>query len=229
MGGNSVLAFDKAMALGVKVISCSWGWDLSGATTLPAALIPVRLRILSVVAAGVTVVFSGGNGQISFPGMMPEVIAAGGVFAKNDATLQAANYASSFVSGIFPGRRVPDVCGLVGMQPRATYIMLPIPSGCAIDTDLGGSPQPGKDETATNDGWGVFSGTSAAAPQVAGVCALMLQKKPSLTPAEIKTILKSTATDVTTGVSFQGEAAGPGVDPATGAGLVHALQAWRSA
>ena len=229
MGGNSVLSFDKAMALGVKVISCSWGWDLSGSTALPAALIPVRLRILSVVAAGVTVVFSGGNGQISFPGMMPEVIAAGGVFAKNDATLQAANYASSFVSGIFPGRRVPDVCGLVGMQPRATYIMLPIPGNCVIDNDLGGSPQPNKDETATNDGWGVFSGTSAAAPQVAGVCALMLQKKPSLTPAEIKTILKSTATDVTTGVSFQGEAAGPGVDPATGAGLVHALQAWRSA
>ena len=229
MGGNAVLSFDKAMALGVRVISCSWGWDLTGATSLPAALIPVRLRILSAVAAGVTVVFSGGNGQVSFPGMMPEVIAAGGVFARNDATLQASNYASSFVSAIFPGRRVPDLCGLVGLQPRATYIMLPIPRGCVIDADLGGTPQPNKDETAVNDGWGVFSGTSAAAPQLAGVCALMLQKRPSLTPAEIKTILRATATDVTTGVSFHGHPAGPGVDLATGAGLVHALQAWRSA
>jgi subtilisin family serine protease len=143
--------------------------------------------------------------------------------------LRASNYASSFTSLIFPGRRVPDFCGLVGMQPRATYIMLPLPNGCAIDTDLGGSPQPNKDETATNDGWAVISGTSAAAPQVAGICALLLQKRPTLTPAQVKAILRSTATDVTTGVSAMGQPAGPGVDAATGSGLVHALNAWLSA
>jgi subtilisin family serine protease len=229
MGGNPVLSFDKAMSIAPRVISCSWGFHLPGVTTLPPALVPLRLRIMSVVASGVTVVFSAGNGHVGFPGMMPEVISVGGVFADQNVNLRASNYASSFTSLIFPGRRVPDFCGLVGMQPKATYIMLPIPPSCAIDVDLGGVPQPNKDETATNDGWGVFSGTSAAAPQVAGICALLLQKRPTLTPAQVKAILRGTATDVTVGVSAMGQPAGPGVDAATGSGLVHALNAWLSA
>jgi len=226
MGGNAVLSFDRAMTMNPKVISCSWGFHLPGITTLPAPLVPLRLRILSVVASGVTVVFSAGNGHVGFPGMMPEVISVGGVFADQNVQLRASNYASSFMSLIFPGRRVPDFCGLVGLQPQATYIMLPIPKGCSIDTDLGGVPQPNKDETTVSDGWGVFSGTSAAAPQVAGICALLLQKKPASTPAQVKAILRATATDVTVGTSAMGEAAGPGPDRATGTGLVNALQAW---
>lgn len=228
MGNNAVLSFDRALALGAKVISCSWGYHLPGVISLPAALVPLRLRILSAVTAGVTVVFSGGNGQVSFPGMMPEVIAAGGVYTDQNGVLRASDYASSFASLIYPGRRVPDLCGLVGMRPRAIYLCLPIPKGCVIDKDLGGEPYPDKDETATNDGWGLFSGTSAAAPQLAGICALLLQKKPSLSPAQTKAVLRATAVDVRAGVSAMGERAGPGEDAATGAGLVDALKAWMS-
>jgi subtilisin family serine protease len=228
MGANPVLAFDRAMALAPRVISCSWGFHLPGVTSLPVPLIPLRLRVLSAVAAGVTVVFSGGNGHVAFPAMMPEVIAVGGVYADNAGKLRASDYASSFMSLIFPGRRVPDFCGLVGLAPGAHYIMLPIPRGCAIDTTLAGLPFPNKDETAASDGWGVFSGTSAAAPQVAGICALLIQKDSTLTPAHVKASLRSTAQDVTVGTSSMGESAGPGVDPATGAGLVDALRAWLS-
>ncbi len=226
MGGNPVLSFDRALALGAQVISCSWGYHLPGAASLPAALVPLRLRILSAVAAGVTVVFSAGNGQVSFPGMMPEVISIGGVYADNKGELRASDYASSFMSRIYPGRRVPDLCGLVGMQPRAIYICLPVPKGCEIDRDLGGAGFPEQDETKKNDGWGLFSGTSAAAPQVAGVCALLLQKKPSLAPEQVKAVLRATARDVTKGTSAMGERAGKGEDPATGAGLVDGLKAW---
>lgn len=229
MGGNPVLSFDRAMSIAPKIISCSWGYHLPDVTTLPAALVPLRMRILSVVAAGVTVVFAGGNGQVSFPGMMPEVISVGGVYADQNVALRASNYASSFISLIYPGRRVPDFCGLVGMQPRATYIMLPLQRTCSIDVDLGGGAQPNKDETATNDGWAVISGTSAAAPQVAGICALLLQKRPTLLPNQVKAILRATATDVTAGTSSMGDPAGPGVDLATGSGLVNALRAWQAA
>ena len=226
MGANPVLSFDRALSLSPRVISCSWGYDLSGAATLPAALLPLRLRILNAVAAGVTVVFSAGNGHVAFPGMMPEVISAGGVFVDNAGNMRASNYASSFISAIFPGRRVPDFCGLVGMAPGANYIMLPIQKSCSIDTGLSGVPFPGKDETASNDAWGVFSGTSAAAPQIAGLCALLLQKNPSLTPAQIKAALRGTARDVAVGNSFMGHPAGPGIDLATGTGLVDGLAAW---
>ena len=58
---------------------------------------------------------------------------------------------------------------------------------------------------------------------------LLLQKRPTLTPAQVKAILRGTATDVTVGVSAMGQPAGPGIDAATGSGLVHALNAWLSA
>lgn len=46
------------------------------------------------------------------------------------------------------------------------------------------------------DGHPNFFGTSAAAPHAAGVGALMLEKKPSLSPAGINRILKDTASDM---------------------------------
>jgi subtilisin family serine protease len=39
------------------------------------------------------------------------------------------------------------------------------------------------DGTPPNDGWSLFSGTSAAAPQIAGAAAVLLSAKPKLTPA----------------------------------------------
>ncbi len=43
-----------------------------------------------------------------------------------------------------------------------------------------------------------FSGTSMAAPHVAGLCALILEAQPLLTPAQVKDVLKITATDIGT-------------------------------
>jgi serine protease AprX len=233
MGGNPTLAFKTASDLEPAVMTNSWGYDLAGLATLPNFLLPLEAAVIEAVRQrGITVCFSAGNGQIAFPGMMPDVLAVGGVFAYenlvgNDFQLEASNYASSFDSLIYPGRHVPDVCGLVGMQPRAIYIELPLQPGCTIDVGLSGAAFPNRDETAPDDGWTVISGTSAASPQAAGVCALLKQAQPGLSPSLVKNILRASARDVQAGASNNGQPAGPGHDGATGAGLMDAFAAYR--
>jgi subtilisin family serine protease len=67
-------------------------------------------------------------------------------------------------------------------------------------------------------GYQVTTGTSFAAAEVSGIVALMLERKPDLTPDGVKKALTSTARDL-----------GPtGLDTQFGAGLVDAYQAIRS-
>lgn len=240
LGASILEGFQEALNHNPYIISVSLGYDLcphdplTGARTsdehlptLPNSLKALEAEIAQAVADGITVVFSAGNGHVAFPGMMPEVISAGGVFVGSSGDMQASDYASAFTSKPYPGRKVPDFCGLVGLaNNHADYIMLPIPAGCEIDDD-----NANHDGTEKNDSWGVFSGTSAAAPQLAGVCALLLQKDPSLTPSEVKSILRRSCRDVINGSAnpFSNEgvglSAGPGIDEATGAGLVDAFAA----
>ncbi len=60
-----------------------------------------------------------------------------------------------------------------------------------------------------------FFGTSAAAPHAAAIAALMKQKTPSLTPAQIKSTLQSTAVDI----------GAAGFDTVTGSGIINAYDA----
>ncbi len=232
MGGNATLAFKTASDLHPAVMTNSWGWSIPGAP-LPNFLIPLEAAVLDAVKnRGITVCFSAGNGHYGFPAQMPVVIAVGGVYAHeglvgDDFQLEASNYASSFDSQIYPGRHVPDVCGLVGMKPRGIYIMLPVEPNDAIDQGLAGGAYPNRDETAPGDGWAVISGTSASSPQIAGVCALLKQVQPGLSPGLIKAILRASARDVKLGQSAMNQPAGDGHDGATGAGLVDAYKAYQ--
>jgi subtilisin family serine protease len=225
---ESAGAFNTAVALNPKIISCSWGTNKPNGPLSGNDLV-LSAAIANAVFKGITVVFAAGNGHWGFPGQHPDVISAGGVFMDENTTLQASNYASGFTSNIFSGRNVPDVCGLVGMLPKAAYIMLPVQPGNEYDQSIsGGGSYPNGDETLNNDGWAAFSGTSAAAPQIAGVCALLKQARPALTPVQIKNILKQTAIDVAAGTcnpNTGGHAATPGPDLATGYGLVNAIGA----
>ena len=69
--------------------------------------------------------------------------------------------------------------------------------------------------TYLNDGTIKASGTSMAAPHIAGLCALILEAQPYLTPAQVKDVLKITATDI----------GADGKDDYYGWGLVDALNA----
>lgn len=220
---NSKAAFDTAVALNPHIITCSWGSH--NPTSISAAQQALGASIALAVSNGIVVVFSAGNGHWGYPGQHPDVISAGGVYLNENMALRASNYSSGFDSQIFPGRRVPDVCGLVGQSPGATYIMLPIQQGCEIDVEKAGGTHPAKDETPNNDGWAAFSGTSAAAPQLAGVAALIKQACGKLTPHQVRDIMKATAKDVTTGSSATGTTSVTGPDNSTGHGLVDAYKA----
>jgi subtilisin family serine protease len=231
---NSQGAFDLAVDLQPDIITCSWGssrrYSLSAADQLLAA------SIAAAVDSGIVVVFSAGNGHWGFPGQHPDVISAGGAYIAENMQIQASDYASGFTSEIYtdPPRLVPDLCGLVGMRPRAIYIMLPLQPGDAIDVGNAGGSHPDGDETAPDDGWAAFSGTSAAAPQLAGAAALVREACDDLDPEEVRDVLSRTARDVTEGRSSpatdqtgtgKGNPASPGPDRATGHGLVDAHKA----
>ncbi|QDV06534.1 Extracellular basic protease precursor [Planctomycetes bacterium Poly30] len=82
------------------------------------------------------------------------------------------------------------------------------------------STKPDDSVTPTNfENYSFYQGTSMAAPHVAGVAALMLALDPTLTPAELTTILTSTATDL----------GAAGRDNLYGEGLVNAFAACQAA
>lgn len=230
-GDSAAGSLEAALAQTPHVVTNSWGWDIDSRTRAAfkanpqqisfAELVDLESVIQQGIDAGVCVVFSAGNGHLSFPGNLPNVISAGGATVAEDGTIEASSYASSFESKLYPGRSVPDFCGIVGRAdgpPLTGHILLPVPVGAELDGDNFGA-------VAVGAGWGVFSGTSAAAPQVAGLIALLRQIKPGLKPDQIKAVLAATATDIVKGTTAHGKKAKVGPDLATGAGLVDALRA----
>jgi subtilisin family serine protease len=222
----AIAGFLKAKEINPRIITSSWGGDENYPPLGPPNQmdLAVAAEIQDAIHRGILVIFSAGNGQFSVEPQVPGVLAAGGVFADQSGNLRASDYASGYQSTWFNNPVIPTVCGLVGMQPRAQYLMLPVPPGCEID---GEEAQPATDDppdgTSGDDGWALFSGTSAAAPQLAGAAALLLGAKPAMTPAQVIEALSRTAVDVVVGRSFPqryNEPATPGPDLATGAGLI---------
>ena len=223
-----VTAFLKGKALNPQIMTNSWGGDgpYPPARGPSPADLAFAAEVQDAIESGILVIFSAGNGQFSVEPQIPGVLSAGGVFVDRAGALQASTYASGYLSTWFKRNVVPTVCGLVGMQPRAQYLMLPVQPGCQLDvSEAADEPEEAGDGTGSADGWALFSGTSAAAPQVAGAAALVLGARPGLKPEQVIEALSKTAIDVLHGHSFPqrfNEPAGPGRDNATGWGLVNA-------
>ncbi|HUT92101.1 MAG TPA: S8 family serine peptidase [Thermoguttaceae bacterium] len=103
-------------------------------------------------------------------------------------------------------RMKPDVVGPDVGNTTFFGADIPLPPG-APDRYLCGDTD--------SDNYPNFFGTSAAAPHVAGLAALMLEAAPAATPAGIASALESTAVDME----------GAGFDYLTGYGLVDAVEA----
>ena len=148
------------------------------------------------IANGTTVVVAAGNesidAKISSPANCPGVITVASTSIAGGRS-SYSNYGGT-VSVAAPGG---------GFTTAADVITSTLPTGTTVSTD---------DTT-----YGTMAGTSQATPHVAGVAALMLAVKPTLTPAQIKSILISTARPA------------PANCPGCGAGIIDAAAAVKAA
>lgn len=229
-GISAASTLERCIEKKPHVMSNSWGWpwDTQSRDDLRLnypqifnEVLDVEQVINAAIDDNIVVMFAAGNGHYSFPASIPNVISVGGVTLTETGDFEASSYASSYQSQIYPGRSVPDVCGLVGRAdsaPRTAHIMLPVPPGSGLDNDNFVTPMP-------DIGWGIFSGTSAACPQAAGLVALLKQIDERLTPAQVRQVLEARSVDITQGKTAMNDAAKAGNDLATGAGLIDALRA----
>ena len=173
LDGNSpelVAAIEAAVSDGMDVINLSLGEpeiEPSRDIVVQALSAAARAGVVPVVAAGND--FSGfGNGSVSSPGSTPEAITVGAVSTTRSGP---ANVIADFSSG--------------GPTPVSLQLKPEVSApGVSI---LSASP---------GGGFVTLSGTSMASPHVAGAVALLRQRHPSWTPAQLKSALAQTGDGV---------------------------------
>jgi serine protease AprX len=193
----------------IKVVNMSLGATPTG--SYKSDLMATAAEILNF--AGVAVVVSAGNsgpyaGTITTPATDPFVISVGAL-DDNATALLADDLMATFSSRgrtLFDGLSKPDL-----VAPGRKMVSLRSP-GSALDTQY-----PDRQVTilgALSPDYYRLSGTSMAAPIVAGTIALLFERNPTLSTSQVKKRLKSTVTTLAFGTSID-----------RGAGLLNAYRA----
>ena len=174
---------------------------------------PLATAVEVLVFAGITVVVSAGNdgprpSSITSPGSDPYVITVGAIDDSGTATASDDAIASWSSQGptAIDGLAKPDL-----VAPGRKVVSLRS-AGSTLDQELPDRVVYGLDPLVP--AYFRLSGTSMAAPVVTGVVALMLERTPTLTPAQVKQHLMSTAAPLAYGAA-----------DTTGSGLVSAVAA----
>ncbi len=178
----------------IRVVNLSAG----GPATTTYRDDPLATAAEVLVFAGITVVVSAGNEgpkerTITSPGTDPYVITVGGIDDSGTPTIDDDALASWSSRGVTPidGIAKPDL-----VAPGRKVVSLRSP-GSTLDQELPDRLVAGLDPLAP--AYFRLSGTSMAAPVVTGVVALMLERTPSLTPAQVKDRLMESATALSYG------------------------------
>jgi len=163
--------YDNHKKYNIKVVCMSFGSEPLGVND------PIMIAAESLWQEGITMVCAGGNSgpemqTIKSPGISKKIITVGGLDDKRDGE---GNYnekdfdVANFSSrGPAFGKIKPDI-----IAPSVNIV-----SCCS------------------KGGYSKMSGTSVAAPIVAGVCALIYEKYPNVTPNQIKKFLLLNAKDI---------------------------------
>ena len=177
---ETIELFSQAEAFGADIINCSWGtYDVSEAVKEKIQDLAVNGRD----SKGILIIFAVGNDNINMgndESAIPEVIAVG---ASDKENLRAwySNFGEHLdilaPGGYDIGLTTLDTMGSDGISSLDQNYLL-------------------------YDDFNSFIGTSASAPIVSGVIALMLEADPSLSRVEIEEILKNTS-DKIGGVGYE--------------------------
>jgi serine protease AprX len=210
---NVIAALDYAIAhkaeLNIRVVNLSVG----AAVTSSYDVDPLTLSAKSAVDAGIVVVVAAGNlgknaagqtqyGAITAPGNAPWVLTVGGsnhqgTFARHDDIV--GRYSSRGPTAIDFAAK-PDL-----VAPGTGTISLSDPTSTFYATKT--QQLVSGTRSTSYKPYLALTGTSMAAPVVAGSVALMLQANPSLTPNAVKAILQYTA-EVRPGYDYLTQGAG---------------------
>ncbi|MBI5217974.1 MAG: S8 family peptidase, partial [Bacteroidia bacterium] len=242
------LAFQKALEQNVDVISCSWGWNDWYISSCNPAI--QNCKILGRGGKGCIIVAACGNfphgGNIPnqsdgvWPANLPDVI---GVIASNPSDkLKSTTSYNTLNQPPPPNNTNPDDGWGASNTPDnnwgsnyGQYYDIAAPGTHVITTDYPwGSYNTGTslsynyfhnycDATGNSDlalGYTYFNGTSAAAPIVAGVAALILSKNPTLTSNQVQEIIQQGA-DKVGGYNYN--AVSPGKSLEFGYGRINAF------
>ncbi len=202
---DSALVYDIISAIefvylhtNCDVISLSQGIDVNGSSEYTSLRADFRTVCDAATSAGVIICVAAGNNygstrvpyDINSPGDVPSVITVGATRQNDDVQTQEYGSHRSWRSAVGPATwaTVPS------------YYDYPYTQGSQSDTGLfkPDISAPGVSVTSTklNGGYEERSGTSMATPAVSGIAALLLSVNSSLTPSEIKSILRNTADKV---------------------------------
>ncbi len=171
-----IRAFEYAKNQGAKVISCSWGTYSINSS--------VSAKLKELYDAGIVILFASGNDTYNLDDSKYNdeseseyVIGIGASSEVNDVT-SYSNYGKN-IDILSPGGDKDTSSGILGLDDTGTK---------------GSSDQIG---LVTNN-YAFTNGTSFSCPIAAGVVALILSAKSSLTPSEVRTILIETADKIGT-------------------------------
>jgi len=191
---DAAAGFDYAIAQGAKVINYSFGSSGFSSTLADAVQRAVDAGIIVVSAAG-----NDGNAESDFTARLSNCAGASNCAALDSFDAKGLMIA---VGATDSSNAIASFSNLAGDTDTA-YMVAP---GVSIVT------------TANSGGTATVNGTSFSAPHVSGAVALILQRFPSLTAAQVVTLLLDSATDL----------GATGTDTTFGVGLLN-LQAAFSA
>jgi subtilisin family serine protease len=176
-------------AFGIAAINLSIGGALDdpGDFGYCDSLIPASAAAVdSATAAGIVTVFAAGNdglnNQLAYPACVSSAVSVGAVYADNRFSVSWQNDSGGILCTDAPVGPDQIVC----FSDSTTNLSLLAPGAFWSVVTKGGGPWPGG-----------FSGTSAAAPSVAGAVALLRQARPDLTPAGVIGVLRQTGKPIT--------------------------------